>query len=176
MWTKYSRELVRRLTRMWNVKEYTLRLYSYDAFLTLGCSVEMKHVVFKIKYDKYCKIELNDTFLVDQIYDFKSHKVLHINFVVFDVLDSQHCLRIFEWSSYILVLVQFKWACLIACCLSVFSHFLLLLQNHLTSFNKTWHKSSFGQENSSFFKSRVIPFSKGIQWTIYELFWLSVLC
>ena len=89
----------------------------------------MSDVVFKIKSDKYCKIKLNETFLVDQIYDFKSHKVLHITFVVFDVLDSQHCLRIFEWPSYILVLVhlnwKFKWACLIACCLSVLSHFLI---------------------------------------------------
>ena len=32
----------------------------------------MGHAVFKLTYDKYCKTKLNETFLVDQIYDFKS--------------------------------------------------------------------------------------------------------
>jgi hypothetical protein len=41
-------------------------------------------------------------------------------------------------------------------CLSVCKplHFLLLLQNHWTSFNQTWHKSSLDEGDSSLFKER----------------------
>ena len=48
----------------------------------------MEHDVFKIKYDKYCRTRLNETFLVDQIYDFKSDKVLNFIFVSFNAVDS----------------------------------------------------------------------------------------
>ena len=42
--------------------------------------------------------------------------------------------------------------CLSSVCPSVyFSHF-LLLQNHWTNFNKTWHKASLGEGYSSLFK------------------------
>ena len=48
---------------------------------------------------------------------------------------------------------RLKWAFLIVCPLSVivvvvvvnFSHFHLLLQNHRTNFNQTWHKASLGE-------------------------------
>ena len=33
-----------------------------------------------------------------------------------------------------------------------FSHFHLILQNHWANFNQTWHKSSFGEGDLSFFK------------------------
>ena len=33
-----------------------------------------------------------------------------------------------------------------------FSHFHLLLQNHQTNFNQTWHKASFGEGDSYLFK------------------------
>ena len=70
---------------------------------------------------------------------------------------------------------KLKWAFLITChpssvCLSVcpsirlsvnFSHFHLLLQNHWANFNQTWHKASLGEGNSSLFKRRALPFSKG---------------
>ena len=47
-------------------------------------------------------------------------------------------------------------------CLSVnFSHFHLLLQNHWANFNQTWHKASLGEGDSSLFKWRAPPFSKG---------------
>ena len=51
-------------------------------------------------------------------------------------------------------------------CLSVrlsvnFSHFHLLLQNHWGKFNQTWHKASLGEGDSSLFKWRAPPFSKG---------------
>ena len=47
-------------------------------------------------------------------------------------------------------------------CLSVnFSYFRLLLQNHWANFNQTWHKASLGREDSSLFKWRVPPVSKG---------------
>ena len=49
---------------------------------------------------------------------------------------------------------RLKWAFLIEICpLSVvvvhFSHFYLLLQSHWASFNRTWHKASLGEEDSS---------------------------
>ena len=56
-------------------------------FLTLGYSVATEHDVLKIKYDKYCRTRLNETFLVDQIYDFKSDKVLNFIFVSFNAVD-----------------------------------------------------------------------------------------
>ena len=42
-----------------------------------------------------------------------------------------------------------------------FSHFHLLLQNHWANFNQTWHKASLGEGDSSLFKWRAPPFSKG---------------
>jgi hypothetical protein len=41
-------------------------------------------------------------------------------------------------------------------CLSVCKllHFRLLLQNHWTNLNQTWHKLSLGEEDSSLFKGR----------------------
>ena len=62
---------------------------------------------------------------------------------------------------------KLKWAFLIACCLSSvcqsvnFSHFQLLLQNHWANFNQTWHKASEGKGDSSLFKWRATPNSKG---------------
>ena len=86
----YSREQVKTTHSCvkCNRESLKLRLRLYDVFLTLGCSVAMEHALFKIKYDKYCKSKLNETFLVDQIYDFKSHKVLNFIFVMFDAVDS----------------------------------------------------------------------------------------
>ena len=64
---------------------------------------------------------------------------------------------------------KLKWAFLIAFRLSVcpsvcpsvnFSYFRLLLKNHWTNFNQTWHKASLGEGDSSLFKWRP-PFSKG---------------
>ena len=64
---------------------------------------------------------------------------------------------------------RLKWAFLIKICpLSVvvvvvvnFSHFHLLLQNHWANFNQTWHKAPLGKGDSSLFKWRAPPFSKG---------------
>ena len=64
---------------------------------------------------------------------------------------------------------RLKWAFLIKICpLSVvvvvvvnFSHFHLLLQNHWANFNQNWHKASLGKGDSSLFKWRTPPFSKG---------------
>ena len=70
---------------------------------------------------------------------------------------------------------KLKWAFLITCgpwsvrpsvCPSVrlsvdFSHFHLLLQNHWANFNQTWHKVSLVKWDSSLFKWRAPPFSKG---------------
>ena len=62
---------------------------------------------------------------------------------------------------------KLKWAFLIAfrpssVCPSVnFSYFRLLLQNHWANFNQTCHKASLGEGNSSLFKWRAPPFSKG---------------
>ena len=66
---------------------------------------------------------------------------------------------------------RLKWAFLIKICpLSVvvvvvvvvnFSHFHLLLQNHWANFNQTCHKASLGEGDSSLFKWRAPPFSKG---------------
>ena len=42
-----------------------------------------------------------------------------------------------------------------------FSHFHLLLQNHWTNFNQTWHKASLGQGESRMFKWSARRFSKG---------------
>ena len=56
--------------------------------------------------------------------------------------------------------------CLSSVCLSVhlsvcnFSYF-RLLKNHWANFNQTWHKASFGEGDSSLFKWRALPFSKG---------------
>ena len=36
-----------------------------------------------------------------------------------------------------------------------------LLQNNWANFNQTWHNSSLGEGESSFFKWRALPFSKG---------------
>ena len=54
----------------------------------------------------------------------------------------------------------------VVCRLSVrlsvnFSHFHLLLQNHWANFNQTWHKASLGEVDSSLYKRRAPPFSKG---------------
>ena len=43
----------------------------------------------------------------------------------------------------------------------LFSHFHLLLQNHLASFNQTFHKAFLGEENSVVLKWRATPFSNG---------------
>ena len=68
---------------------------------------------------------------------------------------------------------RLKWTFLIKICsLSVvvvehvvvvvnFSHFHFLLQNHWANFNQTWHKASLGKGDSSLFKWRAPPFSKG---------------
>ena len=62
---------------------------------------------------------------------------------------------------------KLKWAFPIACCLSSvcssvnFSHFQLPLQNHWANFNQTWHNASLDGRNSSLFKWRATPFSKG---------------
>ena len=42
-----------------------------------------------------------------------------------------------------------------------FSHNHHLLQNHWANFNQTWHKASSGEGDSSLFKYRAPPFSKG---------------
>ena len=42
-----------------------------------------------------------------------------------------------------------------------FSYFRLLLKNHYANFNQTWHKASLGEGDSSLFKWRAPPFSKG---------------
>ena len=47
------------------------------------------------------------------------------------------------------------------CCRRNFSHFHLLLQNHWANFNQTWHKTFLGDGDSSLFKWRTPPFSKG---------------
>ena len=54
----------------------------------------------------------------------------------------------------------------VSICLSVcpsvnFSHFQVLLQNHCTIFNQTWHKASYGGGDSSLFKWRAKSFLKG---------------
>ena len=46
------------------------------------------------------------------------------------------------------------------CCCKL-SHFYLLLQNHWVNFNQTWHKAPLGEGDSSLFKWRALPFSKG---------------
>ena len=65
---------------------------------------------------------------------------------------------------------RLKWALLITICpFSVvvvvvvvnFSYFLLLLQNHWANFNQTWHKAFMGKGDSSWFKWRAMPLSKG---------------
>ena len=42
-----------------------------------------------------------------------------------------------------------------------FSYFRLLLQNHWANFNQTWQKASLGGGDSSLFKWKATPFSKG---------------
>ena len=42
-----------------------------------------------------------------------------------------------------------------------FSHFHLLLQNHWANFNQTGHIASLGERDSSLFKWKALPFSKG---------------
>ena len=42
-----------------------------------------------------------------------------------------------------------------------FSHFHLLLQNQWANFNQSWHKASLGKGDSSLYKWRAPPFSKG---------------
>ena len=51
--------------------------------------------------------------------------------------------------------------CPLVCQSENFWHFHLLLQNHRTNFNKTWHKASFGLGDSSLFRWRATPFSRG---------------
>ena len=48
----------------------------------------------------------------------------------------------------------------------------LLLQNHWAHFNQTWHKASLGEGDSSLFKWKVQPFSKGIINEIAKIHWL----
>ena len=75
-------------------------------------------------------------------------------------------------TSILLSLKILKWAFLIKICLLFvvvvgvvvlvvvnFSHF-LLLRNQKAIFNKTWHKTSLGEVDSSLFKWRATPFSK----------------
>ena len=66
---------------------------------------------------------------------------------------------------------KLKWAFLIthipsSICPSVrlsvnFSHFQLLLNNHLANFNQTWHKASLGKGDSQLFKWRATVRSQG---------------
>ena len=55
----------------------------------------VEHAVCKVKYDKYMyyKNKLNETSLVDQIHDFKSHNVFN-NIINAQSALQQHCLRI----------------------------------------------------------------------------------
>ena len=84
-----------------------------------------------------------------------------------------NCRRLYNyWNSVFIAHLSWKpkWAFLITCrpssvrpsvCLSVnFSHF-HLLQNHWANFNQTWHKVSLCEGDSSLFKRRAPPFSKG---------------
>ena len=74
-----------------------------------------------------------------------------------------------EWLFSILAHLSWrlKWAFLITMCSSSvivvvnFSHFRILHQNHWPSFNQTWHNASLGRGNSSLFKWRTPPISKG---------------
>jgi hypothetical protein len=52
---------------------------------------------------------------------------------------------------------KLKWAFLIGCCpasVCKLSHFRLLLQNHQTNFNQTWHKSCLVEWDSNLIKGR----------------------
>ena len=42
-----------------------------------------------------------------------------------------------------------------------FSQFHLLLKYHWTNFNQTWHTASLGDDDSSLFNWRALPYSKG---------------
>ena len=62
-------------------KETFWELHLYAAmFLTLECSVVQEHTFKKIKYHEYHLTNLNETQLVDKIYDFKSYYVLNLIF------------------------------------------------------------------------------------------------
>ena len=49
-----------------------------------------------------------------------------------------------------------------------FSHFHLLLKNHWTNFNQTWHNTFLGEGDSSLFKWRALLLSKGRYITKYR--------
>ena len=62
------------------------------------------------------------------------------------------------WLSIIVVDIV---VCVVVIVVINFSHFHLLLQNHWVYFNITLHNASMGEGDSSLFKWRTLPFSKG---------------
>ena len=62
-------------------------------------------------------------------------------------------------------------------CLSVnFWHFHLLFQNHwATNFNQSWHKATFGEDDSSFFSNEgPRPFPRGDNYEIAKIHWQNL--
>ena len=51
-----------------------------------------------------------------------------------------------------------------------FSHFYLLLQNHWTNYNQTWHKAFLGKGDSKLFRS----FTIGNDYKIAKIYWLNL--
>ena len=47
----------------------------------------------------------------------------------------------------------------------------VFLKNHLSNFNKTWHNAFFGEGESSLFKWRAPPFSRGDNYEIAKIHW-----
>ena len=81
----------------------------------------------------------------------KAYKNANESFVIFQFL--AHLSWKLKWA--FLIAFRPSSVCLSVClsvCPSVnFSYFRLLLKNHCTNFNQTWHKTSLGEGNSSLF-------------------------
>ena len=102
--------------------------------------------------------------------------VLTIKGILLEQFSARFCvvLKVCPYSTFLAHLSRrLRWDFLIQICpLSVvvvgvvvvvikFSHFHLLFQKHWAKFKQTWHKASLGEGESSLFKWRAPPFSKG---------------
>ena len=121
------------------------------------------HIVFLVLLSfitwKHCHLQnLSLDFILTVILHWHSPHSLNISIINFQTISILSFTKISMISNLLFIITflahlswRFKWAFLIKICpLSIvvvvnFSHFHLLLQNHLANFNQTWHKASLGE-------------------------------
>ena len=106
-----------------------------------------------------------DMYIHSPFIRYKDTNVLHTNNLISSKLINQYVFNKYRNKS---ILECFsspgasEWLPYIVCSsVCKLSDFLFYLLNHQENFNQAWNKAFFGKGDSSLFKRRVMPFSKG---------------